>query len=97
MAKFNKYRKKTKYKKYQFKLTEHQDKYLQAYCEANNITPIKAIKKILINCLSENNQIGGKVIKISTQKIKNETPKISKKQLNLFDLIEAERTTKSSL
>ena len=98
MAKFNKYRKKTRYKKFQFKLTEQQNSILESYCEFHKITSVKAIKKILLAHLADQKGIPAKPAIIKAQKNNaNELPKISKNQLNLFDLIEAERTIKRPL
>lgn len=93
MAKFNKYRRKTKYRNFQFKLTEQQYTSLKAYCDINKVTSVKAIKQILLSYLEENKmEFINKSAKIKNSK-NVDKQNISKKQLNLFDLIEAERST----
>lgn len=80
MAKYNKYRKKTKYKKIAFKLTQKQKQRLDDFCEGSGNTPIRTIKSALMDYIERNESI--------KPQIKSKV-KIGKNQLSIFDLIDS--------
>lgn len=79
------YRKrKTVYRKIQFKLTKNQKQSLDNYCKTSGTTMVKMIKKAIEMYIEKES-------KATRNKPKNI---ISEKQLNIFDLIEAETQKK---
>lgn len=87
MGKYNKYRKKTKYKRVAFKLTQKQKQRLDDFCEGSGGTPIKTIKYAIMDYIERNESIKPQ----PKSKVK-----IGKNQLSIFDLIDSSHDKKST-
>ncbi len=87
MGKYKKYRKKTKYKKVAFKLTQKQKQRLDDFCEGSGGTPIKTIKCAIMDYIERNESM--------KPQIKSKV-KIGKNQLSIFDLIDSSQDKKST-
>ena len=80
MGKYNKYRKKTKYKKVAFKLTQKQKKRLDDFCQGSGNTPLRTIKNALMDYIERNESMKPQ----AKSKVN-----IGKNQLSIFDLIDS--------
>lgn len=76
-------KKKVKYKSISFKISVSQKKTLDKYCKMQKTTAVKFLKKVINTHVSKYNTMPKEAQQV-----------ISKKQLNLFDLIEQEEKAK---